>query len=139
MTTNFKFLITPDQILFPEFPKFDLFVKKKINGWIWTDEVYTWSCLPGYTREFMGTVKGMDLTDVGGKGNEFYLFSRPFDVDNPATNPCYGILHGIPKDFPIGSTGQAGIHYGGAKVEHLLMKGEHEAVLYSDWKLVNVY
>ena len=79
MATNFKFEITPSQILYPEFPTFDLFVKKKVSGWIWTEEEYTWSCLPGYIRENMGSVSYDDYTDVGGKGFCFYLLSRPLN------------------------------------------------------------
>ncbi len=139
MATNFKFEIMPSRALYPEFPSFDLFVKKKVNGWVWTEETFTWSCLPGYTRENLGAVDYDDYSDNGGKGYSFYLNSRPLSVFEKATNPCYGILSDIPTDFAIGSKGFATIHYGGAKVKQLLLAGKSENVLYCDWTLVNVY
>ena len=138
MATNFKFTITPDQILFPEFPKFDLFFKKKVSGWICTEAIYTWSCLPGYMKENEGTISFSDYTDVGGKGFGFFLYLRPYDSDDAATNPCYGTLWDIPKNFSIGSTGSAGIHYRGFRVKELMTPGI-ASTLYADWKLVNVY
>jgi hypothetical protein len=139
MITNYKFQITPDQILFPQYPTFELFVRKNVTGWIFTDEDYDWSCLPGYTRENMGSVSVSDHTDVGGVGYEFYLYSRKQIAYDPAANPCYGILHSIPKSFPVGSTGSAVITYGGAKIKQFLSEGRNDACLYSDWKLINVY
>src|SRR5262245_38678749 len=110
MITNYKFQITPNQKLFPELPSIDIYVKKKVTGWIFTDEVYTWSCLPGYSRENMGTVDVSDHTSSG-RGYWFYLLSRPLVVNDPAENPCYAILHEIPTDFTIGSTGSGYFTY----------------------------
>jgi hypothetical protein len=138
MSKTLQFKITPSQVLFPEFPSFDLVVKQTVTGLIFKDTVYTWSDLPGYTKECSGTVSASDMTEVGGTGYTFYLYSKPVDVDNPAPNPCYGILHNVPKNFTIGSTSTALIHYGGVLVKSLL-KGKSETVLYSDWKLINAF
>jgi hypothetical protein len=141
MLTTLKFQIIPSQTLYPELPTIDLFVTIKVTkGWFSTSEVYTWSCLPGYSLENMGTVDVGDYTDFG-HGYSFYLYSRPFDVDDPATNPCYGILYDIPKAFDIGSGGNGSFHYTGIKSKRLLeaMKGRSDFVPYADWKLLNVY
>jgi hypothetical protein len=139
MITNFKFQIIPSRTLYPEYPTFDFFVRKKVTGMIWTDEEFTWSCNPGYIRENMGSVDVQDYTDDGGKCYSFDIMSRPTEVFNQAINPCYGILNDIPKNFPIGSKGFAIIHLGGANVKKLLRPGKSEAVLYSDWQLISVY
>jgi hypothetical protein len=138
MISNLMFQITPSQVLFPEYPAFQLSVKKTVTGWIFQDEVYKWSCLPGYTKECAGSISASDMTEVGGKGLTFYLYSKPLDPDNPAANPCYGILHNVPKNFTIGSASTALIHYGGVLVKPLL-KGKSETILYSDWKLTNAF
>ena len=139
MITNFKFQITPDQTLYPQFPTFDLFFKKKVSGWIWTDETYSWSCLPGYMKENEGTVFFSDYANVAaGKGLGFYLLPRPFDADDPVANPCYGVLWYVPKDFSVGATGSAEITYGGFRVKELMTPGIATA-LYADWKLINAY
>jgi hypothetical protein len=142
MITNYKFQIIPSQILYPELPFIELYVRKKVTGLFWTEEEYTWSCLPGYSRENMGVISVSDLTRVGGKGYSFYLYSRPLDPDEKAANPCYGILSEIPKNFSVGSQGAASFHYSGAKVKDFLdsLGGKYaEAVPYADWKLLNVY
>ena len=139
MATYLKFEITPYKTTYPDIPAFELFVKRTVSGRIWTKEEYTWSCLPGYIRENMGSVSYDDYTDVGGKGFCFYLLSRPLNPNEKATNPCYGILNDIPTNFAIGSSGSASTHYGGAKIKELLLQGTSEAVLYSSWKLINVY
>ena len=135
MATNLIFRITPDQTLFPEYPSFALFVKKRTFGWPWTGDDYDWWCLPGYFRENLGPASTSDLTQVGGKGYEFYVSSGK----KAAANSLYGVLHSVPKSFSIGATGPASITYGGARVKQFLTDGRSEANLYSDWKLVNVY
>ena len=137
MITNYKFKIVPSKILYPEYPPLDLYVKKKVTGIIWTSEEYTWSCLPGYTKENMGSINVGDYTDLG-KGLTFYLMARPYSSSDIATNPCYGILHDIPEDFSVGKTGSGGINYCGSKVRHLATVGIEDS-LYADWTLINVY
>jgi len=131
MITNLKFTITPSRTLFPEYPSFDLSVKIKDTGWIFTDLEYAWSCLPGYLLASSGDVDVADWTSDN-KGLQFYLEGKSSD-DN------YGILHDIPENYRVGSTGFCMIVYGGSRVKEFLRKNESSATLYSDWKLINAY
>jgi hypothetical protein len=131
MITYLKFTITPSKTLFPEYPSFDLGVNIKDTGWIFTDLEYSWSCLPGYLSQSSGSVDVADWTSDN-KGLQFYL-------EGKSNNDNYGILHDIPENFKVGSTGFCMIVYGGSRVKQLLRSGETSATLYSDWKLINAY
>jgi hypothetical protein len=135
MITQLRFHITPDRILFPDYPEFDLAVGITDTGWVFEDLEYGWSCLPGYMRESYGVVEVVDTTDVGGAGYEFYLCGAGGRSNGASV---YGELHSVPRNYAIGSTGSSVIDYGGSKVKGLL-KGKSDATLYSDWKLVNAY
>jgi hypothetical protein len=134
MPTNITFKITPDRILFPEFPSFEINVQ--VSGWVFTD--YTWSCLPGYIAKNSGVVNCWSSMPDGDHC-WFYLYEHEMSVfDSEGDNRCYGILHNIPNEFTIGSTASSTIHYGGVKVKEQL-HGKSEAVLYSDWVITNAY
>lgn len=136
MANTFFYKITPNQVLFPEYPSFELTVKS--SGWFFKD--YKWSCLPGYIQATSGVILCSEHSDGNKQSFDLYteevcgMFSGCKD-----NVPRFGCLTNIPLEPKIGSKGFAIIHFGGSKVKHLLRDGNDKAVLYSEWKLINAY
>ena len=134
MITNVHFKITPDKILFPEFPSFDLRLYIEDTGWIFTDLEYTWRSMPGYLSHSKGDGEVSDHTGHG-KGLWFYLYLDGGSVKEGTD--C--ILTGVPEDYRIGSKGSASPIYSGTLGRSLHPDWKGEFALYSDWEVINSY